>query len=111
VRAVRAWLDAAAITEGWVFRGFDPGSRLRDVPLPAYQVARDIQRAVAQLGLSPADYGGYSLRAGLVTEAAKAGVPERVIMQQTGHTDVRTLRRYIRDGSLLRTNAAAQVGL
>jgi len=41
-----------------------------------------------------------------VTAAAQAGVPERVIMQQTGHTDVRMLRRYIHDSSLFRENAA-----
>jgi len=46
-----------------------------------------------------------------VTAAAQAGVAERLIMQQTGHTDVRTLRRYIRDNSLFRENAAAQIGL
>lgn len=111
VRALRAWLDVAAITEGWVFRGFDTHGRLRSKPLPAYEVGRTVHWAVKQLGLTAEHYGGHSLRAGLVTEAAKAGVSERVIMQQTGHSDVRTLRRYIRDGSLFRENAAAQVGL
>jgi hypothetical protein len=47
----------------------------------------------------------------LVTAAAQAGVAERVIMQQTSHTDVRTLRQYIRESSLFRENAAAQIGL
>jgi hypothetical protein len=40
-----------------------------------------------------------STPAGFVTVAAHAGVAERLIMQQTGHTDVRTLQRSIRDGS------------
>jgi hypothetical protein len=40
-----------------------------------------------------------------------AGVSERAIMQQTGHRSVATVRRYIRDGSLFRDNAAAAVGL
>jgi len=39
-----------------------------------------------------------------------AGVSERVIMQQTGHKTTAMLRRYIREGSLFRVNAAA-VGL
>lgn len=46
-----------------------------------------------------------------MTAAAKAGVSERVLMAQTGHRDVRTLRRYIRDASLFNENAAAHVGL
>lgn len=111
VRALGAWLEAAAIKEGVVFRAFDTHGRLRDRPLPAYEVGRTVHWAVQQLGLTPKSYGGHSLRAGLVTEATKAGVSERVIMQQTGHSDMRTLRRYIRDGSLFRENAAAQVGL
>jgi integrase len=51
------------------------------------------------------------LRAGLVTAAANAGVSERAIMAQTGHRSLKTVRRYIRDGSLFRDNAAAKVGL
>lgn len=62
-------------------------------------------------GLSPAVYAGHSLRAGLATSAAAAGVEERVIAQQTGHRSLPILRRYIRDGELFRQNAAAAVGL
>ncbi len=43
--------------------------------------------------------------------AAQAGVGERAIMAQTGHRAVTMVRRYIRDGSLFRDNAAARVGL
>jgi integrase len=53
----------------------------------------------------------HSLRSGLATSAAMAGASERSIMNQTGHRSVTTLRRYIRDGSLFRENAAAVVGL
>jgi len=51
------------------------------------------------------------LRAGLATSAAAADVPERVIALQTGHKSMAILRRYIREGSLFRENAAAAVGL
>ena len=47
-----------------------------------------------------------------------AGIPSRcrqasarVILQQTGHKTTAMLRRYIREGSLFRENAAAAVGL
>lgn len=111
VRALERWLEAAKIEEGLVFRAVNRHNRLQDQGLPTYAVARIVQRAVRALELDPKQYGGHSLRAGLVTAAARAGVAERVIMQQTGHRDVRTLRRYIREGSLFRENAAAQVGL
>jgi hypothetical protein len=45
------------------------------------------------------------------TAAANAGVSERSIMAQTGHRSLKTVRKYIRDGSLFRENAAAKVGL
>ena len=39
------------------------------------------------------------------------GAEERDIMRQTRHKSVAVARRYIRDGSLFRSNAAAAVGL
>ena len=54
---------------------------------------------------------GHSLRVGLATSAAIAGVEERAIMAQTRHRWVAVARRSIRDGSLFRVNAAAAVGL
>ena len=60
-------------------------------------------------GLGPAL--GHSLRSGLATSAAIAGASERSIQQQTGHKSLMVLRRYIRDASLFRENAAAKLGL
>lgn len=106
VRAVRAWLKTSGLRAGRLFRALDSHGNRTTRPLPAY-----VQRAVRKQGLDPACYGGHSLRAGFVTAAAGAGVIERSIMRQTGHADVRMVRRYIRDGALFRENAAAQVGL
>jgi hypothetical protein len=53
----------------------------------------------------------HSLRAGLATAAASAGVQEGVIAQTTGHKSMKVLRRYIRVGNLFNENAAAAVGL
>jgi hypothetical protein len=47
----------------------------------------------------------------LATSAAIAGASERSIMNQTGHRSSAMVRRYIRDGSLFRENAAAKLGL
>jgi len=40
-----------------------------------------------------------------------AGVSERAIQDQSGHKSPAVMRRYIRDSSLFRENAAAKVGL
>jgi integrase len=74
-------------------------------------VALVVKRAAAAAGLDPGQYAGHSFRAGLATSAAQAGVSERGIADQTGHKSLVILRRYIREGSLFRENAAAGVGL
>lgn len=43
--------------------------------------------------------------------AAAACASERAIVAQTGHKSLPMVRRYIREGSLFRENAAAAVGL
>jgi len=46
----------------------------------------------------------------LATAAAMADVNEQSIMAQAGHKSLPVVRRYIRDGSLFRRNAAIAVG-
>jgi site-specific recombinase XerD len=111
VRAVHAWRELAGLAEGPLFRPISRHAQMGARRLSAHAVATVVKRAAARAGLEPADFSGHSLRAGLVTAAAMAGVSERVIMRQTGHRSLPVLRRYIRDGSLFRENAAAQVGL
>jgi integrase len=111
IRALRAWLTAAGITEGPLFRGLNRHGQILPGRLSDKAVARVVKARAEQAGLDPARYSGHSLRAGLATSAAAAGVPERVIANQTGHRSMAVLRRYIREGSLFRENAAAQVGL
>jgi hypothetical protein len=74
-------------------------------------VALVLKRLAVRAGLDASEVAGHSLRAGLATSAAAAGVPERVIAEQTGHKGTVMLRRYIREGSLFRENAASAVGL
>jgi site-specific recombinase XerD len=111
VRALRAWLDAAGITDGPLFRGVDRWGTVAPRALSDRAVADIIKRAAAAAGHDAATFSGHSLRAGLATSAAAAGVAERSIMQQTGHKSERMVRRYIRDGALFRENAAGKVGL
>ena len=70
-----------------------------------------MKSACRAAGYNPGQFAGHSLRAGLATQAAANGVSERLIMRQTRHRSLTTLRRYIREGSLFRENAAAKVGL
>lgn len=111
VRSLRAWLDAGELVSGPLFRPIDRHGNIKPTALSAHAVARMVKRCAAAAGLDAAAFSGHSLRAGLATAAAAAGVAERHIMQQTGHKSERMVRRYIRQGSLFRENAAGQVGL
>jgi integrase len=111
VRSLKAWLEASAITEGPLFRNVNRHGQVAAVGLSDKTVALVVKRAAERGGLDPALYAGHSLRAGLATSAAAAGVSERAIMAQTGHKSLPMVRRYIRDGQLFRENAAAALGL
>jgi site-specific recombinase XerD len=111
VRALRAWLEAAGITAGPIFRSVNRHGQVQPGRLSDKAVALVVKRAAEAAGLDASRYAGHSLRAGLATSAAAAGVQERDIMRQTGHRSVTMVRRYIREGELFRANAAAAVGL
>jgi integrase len=111
VRALQAWLDAARIGRGAVFRDVDRGDHLCRDRLSDRGVARAVKRAAKVIGLDQALYSGHSLRAGLATSAAAAGASDRTIMRQTGHKSSEMVGRYVREGRLFRDNAAALVGL
>jgi integrase len=111
VRSFRAWIAAAAITTGPVFRAVDRHGRVAPGRLDPGSIARVVKRAAGTAGLDPAVYAGHSLRAGFATQAFLNGVAEVSIMRQTRHKSLNTLRKYIRDRSLFRDNPAAKLGL
>jgi site-specific recombinase XerD len=111
VRALRTWLDESAVDSGPLFRSVNRHGHVRETRLSDRAVADVVQRSIAAAGKNPRGFAAHSLRAGLITQAAMAGVGERAIQDQSGHKSLTVMRRYIRDGSLFRENAAAKVGL
>jgi integrase len=111
VRALRAWLEAARIERGALFRPINRHGQIQNTRLSDKAVALIVKRYADAIGKDASDFAGHSLRAGLATAAAIGGATERAIMAQTGHRSSAMVRRYIREGSLFRENAAAKVGL
>jgi len=112
VRALQAWLAAARITEGAVFRPIERWSNIvQPRALEDRRVATLLKELVERAGLDPKTFAGHSLRSGLATAAAAGGASERAIMDQTRHKSVKQLRRYIQRGSLFRGNAVAYTGV
>jgi site-specific recombinase XerD len=111
VRALRTWLEQAGITSGPLFRALDRFGVVSDKALHPDSVGYLVKRAAGRAGFETAEYAGHSLRAGLATQAAMNGATELAIMKQTGHRSLATVRKYIREGSLFRDNAATKLGL
>jgi integrase len=107
VRSVRAWLDAAGVSEGAVFRAVNRHGHVGAARLSDRAVALVVQRAAASIGLDAATFAGHSLRAGFATSAARAGKADRDIMRQTGHRSRAMLDRYVRAAQLWTDNPAA----
>jgi integrase len=111
VRALNAWLAAAKISQGPIFRRINRYGFVGRHGLCADSVGKLVKQSAARAGIAADPLGAHSLRVGCVTQAAMNGVDERIIMQQTGHRDVATLRRYIRTGEIFRQNAASKLGI
>jgi integrase len=73
--ALKRWVAAAGIAEGApLFRAVGKGGRIAVGRLDAGSVARIVKARIAAAGLDPGEFSGHSLRAGMVTSAAEAGV-------------------------------------
>ena len=122
VRAVQRWLQASGIQSGPIFRPINRHGQIRPRRLTGHAVATLLKDALAeslrsqgiperQIKVKIQSFSGHSLRAGYVTSAAAEGAEEHVIMRQTGHKRVDTVRRYIREGDLFRNHPLVKMGL
>jgi integrase len=107
VHALKEWLADAGITEGSMFRPVDRHGQCEPGRLSTQAVSEVIKSKVQVLGHDPNDYSGHSLRAGLATSAALAGLPSWKIRQQTGHASDAMLQRYVRIAELFQGNVVA----
>lgn len=111
VLALRTWLGAAGLAEGAVFVAVHRTGCVLRTRLSDRDVARIVKASVDRAGYDAMEFAGHSLRSGFITSAARAGVPEQHIQNQSRHRSLPVLRGYIRRGSLFVDNAASKVGL
>lgn len=95
VQALEAWLGAAGITEGPIFRSVDRHGRVGEA-LSDRSVARIVKKVLGAAGLDETLFAGHSLRAGFVTSALDSGADNFKVMNITRHADPKTLRIYDR---------------
>jgi site-specific recombinase XerD len=109
VVALKAWLEAAGITEGAIFRRIfnKRAQRVTDRRLAPRNVAAIVKQGAARLGFDPSTFGGHSLRAGFVTSAVKRGANLIKITDVTGHKSLEMLKTYSRDAEAFVGHAGA----
>jgi site-specific recombinase XerD len=107
VAAYKAWIEAANISTGPVFRPIAKGERLQEARLTDRSVAKIVKSHAARIGLDPAGFSGHSLRSGFLTSAAARGASIFKMMDVSRHKSMDTLRGYVRDGELFRDHAGA----
>lgn len=109
VRLLKAWLavltkeNLAGATMP-LFRAVGRHGNLQK-GLRGAAVGAILRERLRHCGLACNGYSAHSLRSGLVTSAAKAGVPVWAIQRQTGHRSESTVHRYIRGLSPFERNA------
>lgn len=120
VRILKEWLEASKISEGYIFRSINKHGHLNEKPITPQSIALIIKNndyinhkclEASDKGEYCPSYGGHSLRAGFVTTAIQKGIPEDLIMAQTGHKKRDTLDKYIRRTNKWNENAAVKIGL
>lgn len=107
VAALKAWLEAAGITEGPIFRPLRKGGRVCAEALTAGSVASIVKAYAAAAGFEAADFAGHSLRSGFLTSAAERGADLFKMMEVSRHKRVDTVRGYVRSAELFKNHAGA----
>jgi site-specific recombinase XerD len=112
VAALEAWLDAAAITEGPLFRRLWrlPPPRVRrgakrkatperyrigESPIDTDSIALVVKKRMEQAGFDGAAFAGHSLRRGAISSGVAQGVHIARLKQFSGHASLKSLEEYV----------------
>ncbi len=112
VRAIKAWLDAADIDDGPIFRRINKWGAVERDRLTDGSVARILKKRGKIAGLPAAQLertSGHSLRAGFITTAYDKEVPEQATQRHARHKSADTTRSYNRVASAFKQNAAKAI--
>jgi site-specific recombinase XerD len=105
VAGVKAWLEAAGIAEGPIFRSIKKGGSLTLGRLSDRSVAQIVKARAEGAGFDASLFSGHSLRAGFVTSALHHGADILRVMDVTRHREVSTLKTYDRRAKAFKQHA------
>ena len=105
VALYKAWIVAAAISEGFVFRKLTPQGRLTEKPMSDKGVALVVKARAAAAGYDPELFSGHSLRAGFLTEAGNQDTNLFKMKDHSRHKSLQMVSEYVRDHEGFRDHA------
>ncbi|CCF22372.1 Integrase family protein (plasmid) [Pseudorhizobium banfieldiae] len=108
VEALNAWLDAARIESGSMFRAIDRWGNVSQRALDPKAINDIVKHRAALAGLEPAEFSAHGLRSGFLTEAANRGIPLPEAMEQSRHRSVQQASSYYNNAHR-RTGRAARL--
>ena len=107
IEALRAWLDAAGIVSGPLFRPVRLGDKLGEVAMSDDAMIRAIKRRAKAAGFDPAGFAGHSLRSGFMTSASRTGASLPKMMEVSRHRSHAAALGYIQDRDAFHDHAGA----
>ncbi|MDA5639591.1 MULTISPECIES: site-specific integrase [Agrobacterium] len=94
VEALYAWMAAAKIDKGSVFRGIGRWGTVSKRALDPQSVNAILKQRAEMAGLDSGEFSAHGLRAGYLTEAANRGIPLPEAMEQSKHRSVQQASSY-----------------
>ena len=94
VDALHAWIAAAKIENGSLFRAVDRWNNVGRRAIDAQTVNAIVKARAASAGLDPSEFSAHGLRSGYLTEAANRGIPLPEAMEQSRHRSVQQATDY-----------------
>jgi integrase len=108
VDALNAWIAAAKIESGSVFRGIGRWGTVSKRALDPQTVNAIVKLRAEMAGLKAEDFSAHGLRSGYLTEASNRGIPLPEAMEQSRHRSVQQASEYYNNAAR-RTGRAARM--
>ncbi|WP_248700087.1 tyrosine-type recombinase/integrase [Haematobacter massiliensis] len=109
-RSLVAWLDAAGIQTGPVFRPVSKSDRVLKRRLTPEGVASVLRRLIRDAGLPEGFASPHGLRSGFLTQAALDGAPLQAAMQLSLHRSAAQAQKYYADVDIAENPATNLLG-
>lgn len=106
VQILKDWIALLPDQEQPLFRPVAKGGCIGGQRLSDHAISDLVKFYARKIGLNAGEFSGHSIRAGLVSSCAQAGIASWIIKRTTGHKSEEMLQRYIRPVEAFSYNAA-----